>query len=261
MASGSINWFESGLGKAERARWKIIPPSFYNRNTLEVAHDLLGKILTVSSKEGITAARIVETEAYRGDDPASHSSRGVTPRCSVMFGVPGVAYVYFIYGMYEMLNFVTEPKGFPGAVLIRAVEPLMGEELMARRRGLLVSQIETLKETKPQARYELTRGPGKLTQAMGIQMSHNGQSLSGPDLFVTEDEFSVREIRTSSRIGISAAKEKPWRFFISENPFVSRIPIQRMTSGLAPELAQGVNRGVTRGSSRGITRGANRGVK
>src|ERR1700744_2046059 len=102
---------------------------WYARSTLDVAVDLLGKILFVKTKQGLTAGRIVETEAYRADDPASHSSRGKTPRASIMFGDPGVAYVYFIYGMYEMLNFVTEPHGEAGAVLIRGVEPLLGEDL------------------------------------------------------------------------------------------------------------------------------------
>jgi len=100
---------------------KPLATDFYRRNTIGVAHELLGKMLLVQSDAGFRAGRIVETEAYRGDDPASHSCRGKTPRNLPMFGEPGFAYVYFIYGMYEMLNFVTEPKGFPGAVLIRAV--------------------------------------------------------------------------------------------------------------------------------------------
>ena len=111
-----------------------LEPDWYARSTLDVAPELLGKILFVKTKQGLTAGRIVETEAYRADDPASHSYRGKTPRASIMFGDPGVAYVYFIYGMYEMLNFVTEPRGEAGAVLIRALSRCSVEELMQKRR-------------------------------------------------------------------------------------------------------------------------------
>lgn len=199
-----------------------LPVDFYRRNTLQVAQSLLGKILVVRSnpqyewdhpRAQVTAGRIVETEAYRGDDPASHSARGETPRNSVMFGEPGVAYIYFIYGMYEMLNFVTEPKGSPGAVLIRALEPLYGVELMASRRG---------RESK--ARKDLTSGPGKLCRAMGIEMSHNGQLLQGPALSVCDDGKKPHSISESKRVGIRLGTEKLWRFFITENPYVSRAP-------------------------------------
>jgi DNA-3-methyladenine glycosylase len=195
---------------------------FYKRNTIQVAQELLGKILIVrrfpeyslhASKAEVTAARIVETEAYSGDDPASHSARGETPRCSVMFGEPGVAYVYFIYGMYEMLNFVTEPKGFPGAVLIRGVEPILGEDLMEKRRNA-------------RCRKDLTRGPGKLCRAMGIQMSHNRESLQGPSLFVVHDGVTPLCISRSERIGIRFGKERLWRFFVAGNLFVSGTPSQ-----------------------------------
>jgi DNA-3-methyladenine glycosylase len=190
----------------------LLEDSFYNRNTVEVAQDLLGKILIVqSSPHEWTAGRIVETEAYRGSDPASHSSRGETPRCSVMFGNPGVAYVYLIYGMYEMLNFVTEPQGQPGAVLIRAVEPLWGIDLMEKRR-------------KIQKRIHLTNGPGKLCSAMGIQMSHNAQSLKGPSLWVIDDGFRAQSYSQSGRVGIRLGKEVLWRFFLTQSDFVSRAP-------------------------------------
>ncbi|MEK6578009.1 MAG: DNA-3-methyladenine glycosylase, partial [Bdellovibrionota bacterium] len=111
---------------------RILSQSFYGRDTLVVARELLGKIIVVRNRTGISGGRIIETEAYREDDPASHSYRGETPRSSVMFGEPGLAYVYFIYGMYEMLNFVTEKKGTSGAVLIRALEPMFGIEQMIR---------------------------------------------------------------------------------------------------------------------------------
>jgi DNA-3-methyladenine glycosylase len=192
----------------------ILPVSFYERNTLSVAQDLLGKVLITKDRDGLTAGRIVETEAYRGDDPASHSCRGKTPRCSVMFGPPGVAYVYFIYGMYEMLNFVTEPIGSPGAVLIRALEPLQGESIMQKRRG----------RTRLQ---ELTQGPGRLCQAMGIRMDHKGSSLNGPELLVCDDGHRPDKISQSGRIGIRLAQEKPWRFFIPGNKYVSKHRMER----------------------------------
>lgn len=207
MVSSSISSSASDWAKA-----KILPSSFYARETGAVSRDLLGKILVVKTGNTATAVRIVETEAYGGSDPASHSSRGETPRCSVMFGPPGVAYVYFIYGMYEMLNFVTEPKGKPGAVLIRAAEPVFGEDLMFRRRKGVRSRLE------------LTRGPGKLCRAMGIQLRHNGLSLLGPVLEVRDDGFKPGKISASPRVGITAGTEKYWRYFITEHPFVSRAP-------------------------------------
>ncbi|OFZ01222.1 MAG: 3-methyladenine DNA glycosylase [Bdellovibrionales bacterium GWC1_52_8] len=191
------------------AKAELLGTDFYRRDTLRVAKELLGKILIVRTPAGVTAGRIVETEAYSEKDPASHSFRGHTPRSSVMFGEPGVAYVYFIYGMHEMLNFVTEPRGSAGAVLIRAVEPLYGEELMLRRR-------------KSHSRRDLTSGPGKLASAFGIRMTHNTQKLTGPKLYVYDDGFKPSRVATSPRIGISQAQKKEWRFFIPENIFVSR---------------------------------------
>ena len=192
-------------------------PDFFERHTVGVAKDLLGKVLIVRSsskydwrdpRAEVTAGRIVETEAYRAGDPASHSSRGKTPRSSIMFGEPGVAYIYLIYGMYEMLNFVTEPQGSPGAVLIRAIEPLWGEELMKQRRA-------------GKSRLEWTRGPGKLCRAMGITMKLNGESLSGGYLSIRDDGFRPNGIACSPRIGISVGKDLLWRFFIPDHPYVS----------------------------------------
>jgi DNA-3-methyladenine glycosylase len=157
-------------------------------------------------KLAVTSGRIVETEAYRAGDPASHSARGQTPRSAIMFGDPGVAYVYLIYGMYPILNFVTEPQGEPGAVLIRAIEPIFGIEIMTQRRG----------------RFEnLTNGPGRLSQALGIQLSDNYQSLLGPVISVHEDNYLVPSIVSTARIGIKLGKDKLWRFYISENRHVS----------------------------------------
>ncbi|OFZ83327.1 MAG: hypothetical protein A3K03_10505 [Bdellovibrionales bacterium RIFOXYD1_FULL_44_7] len=196
---------------------------FYERRTTLVAPDLLGKVLVVrTSKAKLIAARIVETEAYHGEDPASHSCRGKTERCSIMFGPPGVAYVYFIYGMYQMLNFVTEPAGYPGAVLIRAVEPVFGEKLMIRRR-----KSSNLKVS----RTDLTNGPGRLSQAMGIKMGHKGEELWGPSLFVVDDGYSPAAICVSPRVGISVATDRLWRYFITDNPFVSKAPQNGVAKG------------------------------
>jgi DNA-3-methyladenine glycosylase len=217
------------LVKVNLSSLPCLPSKFYQRPTIEVAQDLLGKILIACEnphfplndpRSKSVAGRIVETEAYGGDDPASHSCRGETPRCSIMFGKPGVAYVYFIYGMYEMLNFVTEPVGAPGAVLIRALEPIWGESLMMKRRGSVCRS----RNRDHRLRLNLTSGPGKLCRAFGIQMSHNGQSLQGPTLFVCDDGYRPPSIVKSPRVGIRLATEKLWRFYIRQNEFVSRAP-------------------------------------
>ncbi|HAZ07152.1 MAG TPA: DNA-3-methyladenine glycosylase [Elusimicrobia bacterium] len=197
-----------------------LPRSWYARDTVAVARELLGKILVVRSRPAFsledprsltTAARIVETEAYHGDDPASHSARGPTPRCRVMFGEAGTAYVYFVYGMHELLNFVTERPGYPGAVLVRAVAPLEGESLMRRRRGGLPPR-------------QWTSGPGRLCRAMGVRLAHGGAPLTGPVLFVVDDGFVPGPVMVSRRVGISAGRRRPWRFFLQGDPFVSRVP-------------------------------------
>jgi DNA-3-methyladenine glycosylase len=192
-------------------RAEILPRSFYGRTTVDVARDLLGKILV----HGRTAGRIVETEAYLGlDDRAAHASRGITPRTRVLFGPPGHAYVYFIYGMYECLNLVAEPEGTPGCVLIRALEPLAGIAAMRRRR--------------PHARTidELASGPGKLTRAMGITRRQNGGDVtSGPLTVRSWPDQATFEIGISPRIGIQHCRDWPLRFFIDGNSCVSRHPV------------------------------------
>ena len=175
---------------------------FYSRKVIEVARDSLGKILV----HGKTAGRIVETEAYLGvDDRAAHSWRGITPRTKVMFGPPGHAYVYFIYGMYECLNFVCEPEGQAGCVLIRALEPLSGIDLMFRRRAA-AKRVE-----------DLASGPGKLTQAMGITRKLNGSSLVGGPMTVRrlKDEPPF-EIKVTPRIGITHCADWPLRFVVGK---------------------------------------------
>lgn len=207
-----------------------MPREFYRRDTLEVAPALLGKLLLVATEGDPepSVGRIVETEAYQGNDPASHSARGETPRTTVMFGEPGIAYVYFIYGMYEMLNFVTEPRGSPGAVLIRAIEPVAGLDSMRKRRNA----GKILRGDRP----ELTNGPGKLSRALGIRRSHNGQSLTGPVLFVLDEGSRIprSEIWVSPRVGISAGRDRLWRFFMHRSRFVSRAPQNALSQPFLP---------------------------
>ena len=191
-----------------------LPRSFYARNTIEVAKDLLGKVLVREAPAGRMAVKIVETEAYCGPhDKACHASKGMTDRNKVMFGEPGHAYVYFIYGMYYCLNLVTEGDGYPAAVLIRAGEPLEGIDVMRGPRK------------KAKKDRDLTSGPGKLCMALAIDRELNGADLckKGP-LYVEEGARDHFEIVRSKRIGVDYAaeyKDKPWRFYIKNNPFVS----------------------------------------
>jgi DNA-3-methyladenine glycosylase len=161
---------------------------------------------------GTVAARIVETEAYLGlKDRAAHSFRGVTQRTKVLFGPPGHAYVYLIYGMYECLNFSCEPEGSPGCVLIRALEPIAGRDEMRERRG------------NPKRDRDLANGPGKLTIAMGITRAHNGLDITNSELLVCEPaRRKPFEITTSTRIGIQHNTDWEMRFFISGNEYVSK---------------------------------------
>lgn len=187
--------------------------SFYEQSTIGVAKQLLGKFLVRRHSDGTTVGRIVETEAYIGpQDLACHASRGRTNRTEVMFGPAGHAYVYFIYGFHYMLNLVTESKDYPAAVLIRAVEPLQGIDLMQRRRnnGSL---------------RNLASGPGKLCQAFAIDRSLNGADLCGNVIFVEDRGEPVPKFWATPRIGVDYAgkwKHKPYRFLIRGNEFVSK---------------------------------------
>jgi DNA-3-methyladenine glycosylase len=206
----------------KRQRPEKLSEEFFSRSTLLVAPELLGKVLYAQSEEGRVAGRIVETEAYRADDPASHSSKGRTPRAAIMFGPPARVYVYFIYGMYEMLNFVTEEDGRAGAVLIRAVEPLSGIDLMRKRR----IHAEGVNR-KPLSAHDLTGGPGKLCRAFGIQLSDNGLKAGGRRIWIEDDGLSPGKILVSPRIGISKGQDRLWRFFLDKNEFVSRSPMNQ----------------------------------
>jgi len=184
---------------------------FFSRYTPDVARDLLGCVLVRRLNGRRLAGRIVEVEAYRGaEDPASHAYRGVTERTRIMFGEAGYAYVFFVYGNHYCLNFTTERKGEAGAVLIRAAEPLGGIDVMKERRGIYDSRA-------------LMSGPGKLTQAMGIDLSLNGEDLiKSRNLYVLRGRTEL-DIMDSPRVGLSAGKETPWRFFVRGSRFVSGI--------------------------------------
>jgi DNA-3-methyladenine glycosylase len=182
-------------------------PSFYDRPVLEVARDLIGCVV----RHGGAAGVIVETEAYHGSEPACHAFVGLTQRTSTLFGPPGHAYVYRSYGIHALLNAVCEPEGVGAAVLIRALEPLEGIELMRMRRGL-----EPVRE--------LCSGPGKLTQALGIELGHNGVDLECGPVTIAEPPEDRRDAQVSvdRRIGINKAVELPWRFCATGSRFLSR---------------------------------------
>ena len=202
------------------------PAAFYDRDTSVVARDLLGAVLESRSADGRTSARIVETEAYVGpDDPACHAVAGLTARTRHLFGPPGIAYVYLIYGMYWCFNAVTREAGHGSAVLVRAASPLDGEALMRQRRP----NVRT--------RYDLTNGPGKLCLALGITGANSGRALDEPALrIVAGDVVADRDVVVTPRIGITRAAEWPLRYFVSGDPFVSRTPGSFPRTGWPPAL-------------------------
>ena len=206
-----------------------LPRSFYARPTLTVARELLGCVLARRLPGGvILRGRIIETEAYVGEeDKACHARAGRTPRTDVMYGPPGIAYVYLTYGMHYLLNAVTEPEGRPAAVLIRAAEPLEGIERMARARGTDRAHL-------------LASGPAKLTQAFRLDLRHNRTDLRGPDLWVEPGEpVPDRDVATSPRIGCQTAPAPwdriAWRWYERGNRFVTPgRPPERETRGGKP---------------------------
>jgi DNA-3-methyladenine glycosylase len=182
-------------------------PSFYARPVVEVARDLVGCVV----RHGECAGVIVESEAYHDSEPACHAFVGLTERTRTLFGPPGFAYVYRSYGIHALLNAVCEPEGVGAAVLIRALEPLQGVELMRERRGL-----EPIRE--------LCSGPGKLTQALGIKLLHNGVDLERGAVTISEQlpEWRDVEVSVDRRVGITKAVELPWRFCAAGSRFLSR---------------------------------------
>ncbi|MBI2973456.1 MAG: DNA-3-methyladenine glycosylase [Armatimonadetes bacterium] len=196
-------------GNAVTRNSRPLPRAFYVRNTVEVARGLIGQYLVHETPDGRLVGRIVEVEAYRGPrDPASHAYR-VTARSKIMWGMPGTAYVYFTYGNHYCMNVVTEREGIAGAVLLRALEPIDGVEVMAKYRG--TSDIRLL-----------ASGPGRLTRAMGIGPQHNGADLAAGSLFITQGRRPPFRIKASPRVGIRLATDRLWRFYIEGNPCVSR---------------------------------------
>jgi len=207
MLKNKVPWPDQ-MGVARLLREsRVLPRRFYVRDTETVARELLGKILVHQG----TAGRIVETEAYLGlGDLAAHASHGLTQRTRVIFGPPGHAYVYLIYGMYQCLNLVAEPDGTPGCVLLRAVEPLIGIEIMRRRRRAA---------RRPE---DLASGPGKLTQALGITLSDYGADVTRGVLTVRalkcEPPF---EVAATARMGFTDQADRPLRYIVRGNRFVS----------------------------------------
>jgi DNA-3-methyladenine glycosylase len=183
---------------------------FFSRPAEIVARDLIGKVLARGGDGTELRGRVVEVEAYRGrSDPGSHAYRGRTLRNAVMFGPAGHLYVYFTYGMHYCANVVTDTEGEAGAVLVRALEPLGGLELMQERRGR-------------RRLHELCSGPAKLCQAFGIAREQNGIDLVSSDIWIEEDGFEPASIETSRRIGLSAGADAMLRFYVLGNKFVSR---------------------------------------
>ena len=192
---------------------RILPASFYARETECVARDLLGTVLQCTTAAGTTRGIIVETEAYIGEhDAACHAAAGLTRRTDPLYGPPGIAYVYFIYGMYWCFNAVTRPKGLPSAVLVRAVEPLDGIDLMRARRPHVSRQNR-----------DLTNGPGKLTLALGIDGTMNQLSLQHSSLVIREyTSYPDTQVAITPRIGITKAADWPLRWIVAANPYISK---------------------------------------
>lgn len=211
MRAGAANFIAFGFPM-------IVTRSFFNRPTTELAHQLLGTFLVHDTPHGRIAGRIVETEAYLfRDDPACHAHRGMTKRNEVMFGSAGHAYVYFVYGMYYCFNVVSGVEGEGEAVLIRALEPVAGIDLMEKNRD-------------NKNREQLCNGPGKLVLALGLNGGHNGCCLRKSSLRIFDRQSFRREYREgrefvtvkATRIGISQGKELPLRFYVKDSPFISK---------------------------------------
>jgi len=222
---------------AGRARTHVAPPQnksslgrvtglkaeFFNRDPRRVARALLGKLLVRKTPRGVLAGRIVETEAYLGkNDAAAHATAGKTARNAVLFGPPGHAYVYFIYGNHHCLNVSCLPDGVPGCVLFRALEPVVGTERMTDARGIEIAKEIDLK--KISFLKKISSGPGRMAEALEITRKRdNGKSLVSQrsDLRIADDGYRVRRVAVTPRIGIVKSAEQPLRYLIAGNPFVS----------------------------------------
>lgn len=195
---------------------------FYDRPTLDVARDLLGKVLVHDRHGIVTSGAIVEVEAYIGEsDPACHAAPGPTRRNAPLYGPPGFAYVYLNYGIHALVNVVTEPEGSPAAVLIRALAPIDGIAVMRRRRLRQAKGRRARRRGEPLANQDLCRGPGNLTMAMGITLRDNRADLLGSRLFIEDRGLGVARIGWGPRIGINVGIEHPWRAYVVDHPAVS----------------------------------------
>ncbi len=208
--------------------WPALPRAFYARPTLDVARDLIGKVLVHRGSGGLTAGAIVEVEAYVGEaDPACHAAAGPTPRNAPMYGPPGHAYVYFNYGVHYLVNVVTEPEGMPAAVLLRALTPLDGLALMRQHRG-------PRRDGSPVADLDLCRGPGNLTRAMGIGPGENRADLTADGhagagrcrqgLWIEDRGLTLAPLVWGPRVGIRVGADRPWRCCLEGHASVSGRP-------------------------------------
>jgi len=199
-----------------------LPHAFYERPTLDVARDLLGKVLVHRRRGVVTSGMIVEVEAYIGEsDPACHAAPGPTKRNAPLYGPPGFAYVYLNYGIHALVNVVTESEGSPAAVLIRALDPIDGVEVMRRRRGRQMKGRRARRSADPIAAHDLCRGPGNVTMAMAISLEDNREDLAGRHLFVEDRGLRIRRVAWGPRIGIRVGTEHPWRAYVDGHPAVS----------------------------------------
>ena len=197
-----------------RKQQKPLPSEFYARDTEIVARELLGSVLECKTPDGVAAGRIVETEAYVGEhDLACHAAAGRTRRTAPLYGPPGTAYVYFIYGVHWCVNAVTREEGLPSAVLIRAIEPLAGIQLMRARRPAAKRDVD------------LTNGPGKLCAALGIDARHNAMPLTAGELRILGGTpVPDAAVQITPRIGITECADWPLRWIVADSPYVSRTP-------------------------------------
>ncbi len=210
MAGRSDRKAVSSLSCPSRRSSPKLSRSFYKRPTLDVARDLIGKVLVHNRRGVITSGVIVEVEAYIGEsDAACHAAPGRTRRNEPLYGPPGFSYVYLNYGIHNLVNVVTEPDGSPAAILIRALDPLDRLAVMRRRRARAIAD------------HDLCRGPGNLTMAMGITLAENRLDLLGDCLYIEDRGIEAGAIEWGPRVGISVATERPWRAFVAGHPAVS----------------------------------------
>ena len=193
--------------------FRVLPRSFYDRPTLTVVAELLGKVLVHRTPGGVAAGTIVEAEAYIGEaDPACHAAPGPTRRNAPLYGLPGLAYVYLNYGVHYLVNAVTEAEGHPAAVLIRALHPVDGIALMRKRRAPDGDEV---------AETDLCRGPGNLTSALGITLADNLLDLASSRLVIEDRGFEAGDVSWGPRVGIRVGTGRPWRCWITDHPAVS----------------------------------------